>query len=106
MTGLLETLGLTDIADAHPQGLSGGEMRRLSVAAMIAPRPEVLIVDEPTFGQDALTWAGLVALFLDVLDHGSAVIAVSHDHDFLDAIGARRVSFGANAQPLRGERVE
>ncbi|MGV2821901.1 ATP-binding cassette domain-containing protein [Brevibacterium casei] len=106
VTSLLETLGLTEIADAHPQGLSGGEMRRLSVAAMIAPRPRVLIVDEPTFGQDALTWAGLVTLFLDVLDHGSAVVAVSHDHDFLDAIGARRVSLGTSAQPLRGERVE
>ncbi|MCM1013585.1 MULTISPECIES: ABC transporter ATP-binding protein [unclassified Brevibacterium] len=106
VTELLETLGLADIADAHPQGLSGGEKRRLSVAAMIAPRPQVLIVDEPTFGQDALTWAGLVALFLDVLDHGSAVVAVSHDLDFLDAIGARRFTLGTAAQTLRGERVE
>ncbi|SDT02352.1 energy-coupling factor transport system ATP-binding protein [Brevibacterium siliguriense] len=85
---LLEGLGLTGLAFAHPQSLSGGEKRRLSVAAMLAPRPRVLIVDEPTFGQDALTWAGLVEMFLDTLGHGSAVVAVSHDLAFLEAIGA------------------
>jgi energy-coupling factor transporter ATP-binding protein EcfA2 len=93
---LLAALGLSDLAEAHPQSLSGGEKRRLSVAAMLAPRPAVLIVDEPTFGQDALTWAGLVELFLDALAGGSAVVAVSHDHGFLDAIGARRVPLGAH----------
>lgn len=91
---LLNVLGLESVADAHPQGLSGGEKRRLSVAAMMAPRPRVLIVDEPTFGQDALTWAGLVEQFIDILTRGSAVVAVSHDHAFLDAIGARRVEVG------------
>ncbi|GAA1845247.1 ABC transporter ATP-binding protein [Brevibacterium marinum] len=91
---LLDALGLEKLAESHPQGLSGGEKRRLSVAAMIAPRPRILIVDEPTFGQDALTWTGLVDQFIDVLDRGSAVVAVSHDHDFLDAIGARRFELG------------
>lgn len=95
VTELLRVLGLEKLAEAHPQGLSGGEKRRLSVAAMMAPRPQVLIVDEPTFGQDALTWAGLVELFLDVLERGSTVVAISHDHSFLDAIGARRVALGA-----------
>ncbi len=73
---------------------------------MIAPRPQILIVDEPTFGQDALTWAGLVELFRDVLDHGSAVIAVSHDDDFLTAIGGRRIVLGSAERSLEGERVE
>ncbi|WP_193072218.1 ABC transporter ATP-binding protein [Brevibacterium sp. FME37] len=91
---LLQALGLESLADAHPQGLSGGEKRRLSVAAMMAPRPQLLIVDEPTFGQDALTWAGLVGQFLDVLARGSTVVAISHDHAFLEAIGARRVVLG------------
>ncbi len=103
---LLSALGLDDLADAHPQGLSGGEKRRLSVAAMLAPRPAVLVVDEPTFGQDALTWAGLVALFLDVLDRGSAVVAVSHDHAFLEAIGARRIELGAARIEIGARRIE
>ena len=56
-----------------------------------------------SFGQDALTWAGLVELFLDALSHGSAVVAVSHDRAFLEAIGARRVDLGAfsTAAPAR-----
>ncbi|MCD1287090.1 MULTISPECIES: ABC transporter ATP-binding protein [unclassified Brevibacterium] len=108
---LLDVLGLDGLAEAHPQGLSGGEKRRLSVAAMMAPRPRVLIVDEPTFGQDALTWAGLVELFLDVLAHGTAVVAVSHDHAFLDAIGARRIELpasgsGVRVEAKRGARVD
>lgn len=108
---LLQVLGLEKLAEAHPQGLSGGEKRRLSVAAMMAPRPQVLIVDEPTFGQDALTWAGLVAQFLDVLDRGSTVVAISHDHAFLEAIGARRFVLGGAAErraetAKSGERIE
>lgn len=100
---LLEGLGLTGLAHAHPQSLSGGEKRRLSVAAMLAPRPKVLIVDEPTFGQDALTWAGLVEMFLDALEHGSAVVAVSHDHAFLEAIGADLLELGDRS---RTERID
>src|SRR5699024_10952804 len=100
---LLDVLGLNDLAGAHPQSLSGGEKRRLSVAAMLAPRPQVLIVDEPTFGQDALTWAGLVELFLDALGRGSAVVAVSHERAFLDAIGARRVDLCAFSTPASAQ---
>lgn len=94
---LLDVLGLASVSEAHPQGLSGGEKRRLSVAAMMAPRPQILIVDEPTFGQDALTWAGLVDLFSDVLDHGCAVVAISHDRAFLAAIGASILDLGQSA---------
>ena len=104
---LLDVLGLESLAQATPQNLSGGEKRRLSVAAMLAPRPRVLVVDEPTFGQDALTWAGLVDLFRDVLNRGSAVVAVSHDHGFLEAIGARRFHLGtSHSRTRRGEHVE
>jgi energy-coupling factor transporter ATP-binding protein EcfA2 len=91
---LLQGLGLAGLAEAHPQSLSGGEKRRLSVAAMLAPRPRVIVVDEPTFGQDALTWAGLVEMFVDALERGSAVVAVSHDRGFLDAIGAELIDLG------------
>src|SRR5699024_4562250 len=100
---LLDVLALNDLAGAHPQSLSLGEKRRLSVAAMTAPRPQVLIVDQPPFGQNALSWAGLVELFLDALGRGSAVVAVSHDRAFLDAIGARRVDLGAFSTPASAQ---
>ncbi|MCQ9385547.1 ECF transporter S component [Brevibacterium moorei] len=88
---LLDALRLTPLAQAHPNTLSGGEKRRLSVAAMIAARPPVLIVDEPTFGQDALTWGALVELFEELIAGGTAIVAVTHDADFATAIGARTV---------------
>jgi energy-coupling factor transporter ATP-binding protein EcfA2 len=53
---LLDRLGLTAFADANPYTLSGGQQRRLSVATALATSPRVLVLDEPTFGQDAATW--------------------------------------------------
>jgi energy-coupling factor transport system ATP-binding protein len=88
---LLARLGLADRADQQPFTLSGGQKRRLSVASALAAAPEVLIVDEPTFGQDAVTWGELAALFNELLADGVAVVAVTHDSAFVEAIGARVV---------------
>ncbi|MEB4614232.1 ABC transporter ATP-binding protein, partial [Leucobacter sp. M11] len=59
---LAERLRLGHLLQANPFTLSGGEQRRLSVATALGVAPAVLILDEPTFGQDALTWAELVRL--------------------------------------------
>ncbi|MEX1078932.1 MAG: ABC transporter ATP-binding protein [Homoserinimonas sp.] len=83
---LLERLRLTSLARANPFTLSGGEKRRLSVATILAARPSVLVLDEPTFGQDSRTWRELVALLAELLDEGKSVVAVTHDRDFIDAI--------------------
>jgi energy-coupling factor transporter ATP-binding protein EcfA2 len=88
---LLERLRLTALAKANPFTLSGGEKRRLSVATILAARPSVLVLDEPTFGQDSRTWRELVALLAELLDEGSAVVAVTHDRDFIDALADREL---------------
>ena len=97
---LLERLRLAPLADANPYTLSGGEKRRLTVAAMLATRPQVLVLDEPTFGQDAVTWAELVAIIAGLRDGtdregGAAVVAITHDQTVLDALRARRLAVGA-----------
>lgn len=84
---LAERLRLTALLDANPFTLSGGEKRRLSVAGMIATDPHVLLLDEPTFGQDANTWAELVALLHALLAEGRSVVSVTHDFEFLEAMG-------------------
>nr|WP_231134307.1 ABC transporter ATP-binding protein [Motilibacter deserti] len=88
---LLERLGLGRLARANPHTLSGGEQRRLSVATTLAAAPAVLVLDEPTFGQDARTWAELVALLRGLLDAGTAVCAVTHDRAFVDALAGREL---------------
>jgi energy-coupling factor transporter ATP-binding protein EcfA2 len=89
---LLERLGLARLAAANPFTLSGGEKRRLSVATAIATAPRVVVTDEPTYGQDALTWVALAELLADLRDGGCALLTVTHDEDLVDAIADRRVS--------------
>ena len=91
---LLARLRLAALADANPYTLSGGEKRRLTVAAALATRPRMLVLDEPTFGQDAVTWAELVALIARLRDEGAAVVAISHDDAVLSALHARTVEVG------------
>src|SRR5690606_32259756 len=88
---LLERLRLDKLAAANPFTLSGGEKRRLSVATVLATRPRVLVLDEPTFGQDARTWSELVHLLAELADSGSAVVAASHDLLLVDTLADRRV---------------
>ncbi|GAB3568419.1 ABC transporter ATP-binding protein [Spelaeicoccus albus] len=101
---LLNRLRLSGLARANPFTLSGGEKRRLSVATALATAPKVVVLDEPTFGQDAGTWAELVALLRELLDSGSAVVAVTHDADFIDALADDRLQLGPAVQPAGESR--
>ena len=83
---LLDRLRLGHLAKANPFTLSGGEQRRLSVATVLATRPRVLVLDEPTFGQDARTWAELVDLLAGLVDDGAALLAVTHDERLVEAL--------------------
>ena len=83
---LLERLRLAALARANPFTLSGGEKRRLSVAGVLAARSRLLVLDEPTFGQDAATWAELVALLAGLLDDGLGALMVTHDQDACRAL--------------------
>lgn len=96
---LLERLRLVPLARANPFTLSGGEKRRLTVAAALATAPRVLVLDEPTFGQDARTWAELVALLARLRDDGSAIVAVTHDLDVVTALHAERFELTGGAGP-------
>jgi energy-coupling factor transport system ATP-binding protein len=102
---LLRRLRLSHLADANPFTLSGGEKRRLSVATVLATDPDVLVLDEPTFGQDALTWAELVDLLVELVDAGTSVLAVTHDEDFVRALGAEVLALGTPPDPDRATRA-
>jgi len=88
---LLTALRLRPHAQASPFTLSGGEQRRLSVATALATAPPLLLLDEPSFGQDARTWAELAALLAAHRDAGGAVIMATHDRALVEALDAREV---------------
>lgn len=89
---LLDRLRLAHLAQAHPFTLSGGEKRRLSVATALATAPDVLLLDEPTFGQDARTWAELVDLLAELRADGRAIGLATHDTRLLGALADRTIA--------------
>lgn len=76
---VLRRFGLTHLRDRHPFLLSGGQKRRLSVGTAIICRPDVLVLDEPTYGQDRERAAELLDLLTALHREGTAVVVVSHD---------------------------
>ncbi|MFC4562907.1 ABC transporter ATP-binding protein [Nocardiopsis mangrovi] len=102
---LLERLRLGALADVHPFTLSGGEKRRLSVATALssgsAHAPDVLLLDEPTFGQDTRAWTELVELLAGLRAQGRAVVMCTHDEPLLRALADTelRVDGGRVAAP-------
>jgi energy-coupling factor transport system ATP-binding protein len=90
---LTERLGLPlrEFGQRSPYRLSGGEQRRLSLACVLIRRPEVLVLDEPTFGQDRLGYEGLLGIIGEHLDHGACLIAATHDERFVRDVALRIV---------------
>lgn len=95
---LLARLHLDALAGANPFTLSGGEKRRLSVATALVVEPSVLILDEPTFGQDRRTAVELLDLLSSLRDAGMAVCLVTHDAPFATALADRVLRLGAPAE--------
>jgi energy-coupling factor transport system ATP-binding protein len=92
---LLMRLHLDHLAEANPFTLSGGEKRRLSVATALTTAPSVLILDEPTFGQDRRTAGELLDLLAALRDSGRAIAFVTHDRDFATALADRTLRLSA-----------
>jgi energy-coupling factor transport system ATP-binding protein len=99
---LLARLRLEKLAAANPYTLSGGEQRRLSVATALATAPRLLLLDEPTFGQDRRTWIELVDLLAALRDEGRGVVTVTHDADFVAALADRSISMPSTQDVLLG----
>jgi energy-coupling factor transporter ATP-binding protein EcfA2/energy-coupling factor transporter transmembrane protein EcfT len=76
---LLAVLSLAPLCDSDPHLLSGGEMRRLALATAVAHGPSILVLDEPTVGQDRQSWAAVVGVILAARDAGTAILVTTHD---------------------------
>ncbi|MFU0528186.1 ATP-binding cassette domain-containing protein [Gardnerella vaginalis] len=100
---LLKRFRLARYANANPYTLSGGEKRRLTVAASLAAAPRVLILDEPTFGQDRKTWLQIIRLIASLRSEGVSIIVVTHDRELVEVLGARLVELVPDAKAEAAE---
>lgn len=79
----LEMTGLTEVADAYPRGLTRSVRQRIAIASALALQPRLLILDEPTSGQDADEKTQLMHLLGKLNGQGIGVILVTHDMEML-----------------------
>ena len=97
---------LTDVADQSPLALSLGQKRRLSVATMLLERKAVLLLDEPTFGQDAETTAHIIDVLHQAREAGTTVIMVTHDMELVHRYADRVVVIGEERVQFDGTPLE
>lgn len=75
----LEAVGLGHRADHYPNQMSGGEQQRVALARAAAPRPKILLADEPTGNLDETNGKAIIRLLFDLRDrHGATLIMVTH----------------------------
>lgn len=86
---VLETCGLLHLQHEHPYTLSQGQKRRLSVATMIVDDQPFLLLDEPTFGQDASSNAQLMGLLQGRYKSGATIAMVTHDMELIHDYATR-----------------
>ncbi len=98
----LETVGFDydTVRDMSPLGFSGGEKRRIAIAGVLASKPGVLILDEPTAGLDPLGRRNFLNMVDALNAAGTTIIMTSHDADAL-AEHARRIIVLKNGALIR-----
>ena len=80
---LLEEMELSELLNVYSNELSGGELRRMSIARALVNSPEILIADEPTGDLDDDTTKLVLKLLRKLADEGMSVLMVTHERDAL-----------------------
>ncbi len=86
---LVEALDLEPFLKRSPYTLSVGQQRRVGLAAVLAAKPRVVALDEPTAGLDASARAVLATLLRELTTTGASVVVVTHDVDFAATVASR-----------------
>jgi len=81
-TELLETVGLSDKANAWPRHLSGGQQQRVAIARALAIRPKLMLFDEPTSALDPELVGEVLATMRTLADQGLTMVVVTHEIGF------------------------
>ncbi len=102
----LEAAGLSAVAERHPYDLAPSERKRVALAAVLAMETPILVLDEPTTGQDYTGVARIGAIVDDLTAHGRTLITVTHDLDFCAEHFARVIVMGQGRVLLDGPARE
>jgi len=85
----MERLELIGFSKIHPFALSAGKKRRLGVATMLVCHPQVLLVDEPTYGQDKEMTHTLMQLMENIRAQGVTIVMITHDMRLVQEFASR-----------------
>ena len=99
---IIDICQLQGLEYAHPFSLSQGQKRRLSVATMIVDEQQILILDEPTFGQDARSTEELMDLLQSRNQKGCSIIMITHDLDLVHQYADRVMVLKDGAEYFNG----
>ena len=86
---LLETVGLSEKADAFPSSLSGGQKQRVAIARALAMNPEIMLFDEPTSALDPEMVGDVLEVMKKLAKHGMTMVVVTHEMGFAREVGHR-----------------
>lgn len=90
---VLEQVGMSELADKHPFNLGKGQRQRLAVASVLAFEPKVLVIDEPTTGQDWLGASAMMSLVRELNENGHTILMITHDMSLVAAHARRALVF-------------
>jgi len=83
---LLQKVGLSDKAGAHPASLSGGQQQRVAIARALAMEPALMLFDEPTSALDPETIGEVLSVMKALADEGMTMVVVTHEMDFAQRV--------------------
>jgi energy-coupling factor transport system ATP-binding protein len=98
----LQALQLADLRDRSPYGLSGGQQQRMVIAATLAMRPPVLVLDEPTAQLDPQATEHLAALLRDLARQGTTIVFAEHRLDWVAGLADRIIVLDDGAKITDG----
>jgi energy-coupling factor transport system ATP-binding protein len=98
----LEVFGLSGVRRRYPRDLSAGERQRLALAAIMAARPPLLLLDEPTLGMDRERLAWLGRVLNELRQAGCAVLVATHDPGFVAEHATRALLLQAGSVAAEG----
>jgi iron complex transport system ATP-binding protein len=102
----LTRLGLHDIALRLVTSLSGGEQRRVAMAALLAQAPQIYLLDEPSNHLDPLHQIQVLKLFRDLTSQGASIIATLHDPTLADRFADRVLLLHGDGRHRLGSAAE